>query len=669
MTSKEAIPNDPWIDRVVDNRYRVLERIGHGGMGAVYKVVHTGMGKIAAMKLLHTSLSGDKELINRFHREATAISKLNHPNIVQVFDFGRVDNSVYLVMEYLRGEDLGNILKRDGPLEFVRVAPILIQICDALTEAHDAGIIHRDLKPENVRVSRTKDGQDFVKVLDFGLAKIVEEDESVSDITAKGNLVGTPYYMSPELIRAQPLDQRCDIYSVGALSYRILTGQSAFMAKSPVGVLTKHLTEDPVPPSQRVPDRMIPPEVDAIVLKAMAKNREDRHQDAQELKRHIVEVALKFTPRATQAPSSWESSSSISGPILRRGSDRYIGSERSELELLPTGRIEESIPTAHPILSKEDFAFERRLKRGRVLKLLSLIPLLGGAAFAVYWFGFRTGDLVAITQEIEPNNSPETATPLFQGKLLSGSLGKRVSDTESDRDFYKILVTGSGPQLLQARVSRIPNMDITLELYDRMAGRMTSADSAGRGGGEVITNWTVGPGVHFLLVREVWQVNTPPTENVTDLYHIQVKWQPVEADWEVEPNDRPEQAHALAVGGTLHAYLGEVKDLDYVRIASGEGLLSGEVSALAGVDVVLEITPFGKPKVVIDDEGPSGPERFTAVKANGRDPLLVLIRRKDQQKSLPGQEPLGLDVPYTFSVHLAPLPTSKNVPKRGKHGS
>ncbi len=640
---------DSWLERVVDGRYRVLERIGHGGMGTVYKVVHTQIGKIAAMKVLHGTLATDKELIKRFHREAEAISRLSHPNIVQVFDFGQAAGSVYLVMEYLKGEDLGLILRRDGPIGVQRGAVMLVQICDALAEAHDLGIIHRDLKPENVRVWRTTDGQDFVKVLDFGLAKMIEEEKEAS-ITAQGNLVGTPYYMAPEMIRGESLDHRCDLYSLGAMAYRMFTGENAFTAKTPVGVLTRHITDDVTLPSERAPERNIPRAVDAIVLRAMAKDRQERYQTALEMKHALLDL-LELLPQAGPGVSS----ASLSGNYTaRRESDQRV-TPRGEAEdpaLSPTGRIDDpDIPSAHPVLAKEDLAFERKLKTGRLGKLLVGLALLAGVAGGIYWLT-RKGELYAPTAEAEPNNEPAKATSLASGKTLTGHLGQRVSATESDRDWYRLDVEGGGPQTLQARVSGISNMDLALELYDAAAGRVTGADSASKDGPEVITNWTLDPGRYFLLVREVWLVGVAPTENVTDAYRVTASWQPAGKDWELEPNDVPAKASPLAAGESLRGYLGAVDDVDVVKVSSGEGRLAGMVSGIAGADVVLEVTASGATAPVTVDEGGVGSGERFEVAADGKAPVLVAIHRKPTTKGAQGADPQGLDVPYTLKVWL-----------------
>src|SRR5258706_6236938 len=229
--------NQAWLGKVVDGRYGVIEVIGRGGMGVVYRVEHLRMGKIAAMKVLHRDLIGDPEVVARFEREAAAISKLHHPHTVQVFDFGTAQGALYLIMEYVRGLDLAHVIQRDGPLPWSRAAPLLAQICGALQEAHELGIVHRDLKPENVLVTRSTAGRDYAKVLDFGLAKIDLPRLPTTD-TGRQQIVGTPYFMSPEQIRGDDVDVRTDIYSFGALMFEVLTGDHVFSGSTAVGVLT-----------------------------------------------------------------------------------------------------------------------------------------------------------------------------------------------------------------------------------------------------------------------------------------------------------------------------------------------------------------------------------------------------------------------------------------------
>src|SRR4029079_19012841 len=179
--------------------------MGGGGMGVVYRVEHLRLGKTAAMKVLNPEVAARDEMVQRFRLEARAVSKLNHPNIVQTFDFGQFEDALFLIMEFVKGDDLAAVLKREGPLPFPRAARLFVQACSALTEAHDHGIIHRDLKPENFMVQRRRDGSEYLKVLDFGLAKLRERDE-VAAVTSGKQILGTPYYMAPEQVRGETLD-------------------------------------------------------------------------------------------------------------------------------------------------------------------------------------------------------------------------------------------------------------------------------------------------------------------------------------------------------------------------------------------------------------------------------------------------------------------------------
>jgi eukaryotic-like serine/threonine-protein kinase len=252
---------DPWIGRVVDRRYRVVMRLGAGGMGVVYQVEHLHLGKKAAMKVLTPDGAAQPEMVRRFRNEAQAVSKLDHSNIVQTFDFGQCDGVLYLVMEYIAGDDLATVIRREGPWSFARAARLFVQVCAGLIEAHEAGIVHRDLKPENLMVVKRRDGAEHVKILDFGLAKLRERttDSDLSSVSSGGQVIGTPYYMAPEQVRGEPLDARADLYSVGATLYRVLTGVTPFDAPSPMSVLAKHLTDDVVPPCTRAPERALPP--------------------------------------------------------------------------------------------------------------------------------------------------------------------------------------------------------------------------------------------------------------------------------------------------------------------------------------------------------------------------------------------------------------------------
>ncbi|HEU4728366.1 MAG TPA: protein kinase [Kofleriaceae bacterium] len=262
----------------IDGRYRVLELIGEGGMGKVYLAEHDEIGKRVALKVLHPSYSRMPDLVERFRREARAASKIGHPNIVDVTDSGTTaDGSVYFVMEYLEGVELGSVIEREGALDVARALKITGQICRALAAAHREGIIHRDLKPENIFLI-TRDGtSDVVKVLDFGIAKTTEAEAARERrLTSPGMAMGTPEYMSPEQAAGRPADARCDVYALGAILYEMVTGVPPYSGDNFMEILTKKATQDPVLPHLVRGELALP--VSELVTAAMARSPSDRPQ-------------------------------------------------------------------------------------------------------------------------------------------------------------------------------------------------------------------------------------------------------------------------------------------------------------------------------------------------------------------------------------------------------
>jgi serine/threonine protein kinase len=267
----------------VDGRYRVIELIGEGGMGKVYLAEHIEIGKRVALKVLHPSYSRMPDLVERFRREARAASKIGHPNIVDVTDSGTTaDGSVYFVMEYLEGVELGSVIEREGALDVARALKITGQICRALSAAHREGIIHRDLKPENIYLI-TRDGTaDVVKVLDFGIAKTTEAEAARERrLTSPGMAMGTPEYMSPEQAAGRPADARCDVYAVGAILYEMVTGIPPYSGDNFMEILTKKATQDPPPP--HLVRAELASQVSDLVMASMARNPNDRPQTMEAL--------------------------------------------------------------------------------------------------------------------------------------------------------------------------------------------------------------------------------------------------------------------------------------------------------------------------------------------------------------------------------------------------
>jgi serine/threonine-protein kinase len=267
---------------VVARKYRVEKVRGEGGRGRVYRANQLVLEKPVVLKLLHPALQRDARTVARFQREAKAASRLNHPNSIDVLDFGQTDDgALFIAMEFVDGRDLHQVLTDDWPLAEPRVIRIVTQVLSALADAHQAGVIHRDLKPENVMVMARRGGEsDVVKVLDFGIAKIVDgTSEEGPSLTRTGFVCGTPEYMSPEQARGAPLDARSDLYSVGVLLYQMVTRQLPFSSDSAMGYATKHLTEDPKPPNV-LRSGCCSRELEALILWALRKEPADRPQTA-----------------------------------------------------------------------------------------------------------------------------------------------------------------------------------------------------------------------------------------------------------------------------------------------------------------------------------------------------------------------------------------------------
>jgi serine/threonine-protein kinase len=270
----DAPPEEP----VIDERYRLHEQLGEGGMGTVYRATHVLMDKPVAIKLIHGELAHIEEVVKRFEREARSASRLTDPHCITVTDFGRTgDGTLYLVMELLDGEPLSDRLERDGAVDPAEALRITRQILKGLEHAHEAGVVHRDLKPENVMLVTHGDESDFAKVFDFGIAKLAHGAGAAEDLTQSGLVVGTPGYLSPEQALGEGADHRADLYAVGVMLFEMLTGKPPFGGESAMDVLSAHLTA-PVPP---LPERLASSaELDRLIERAMAKKPAERFQTA-----------------------------------------------------------------------------------------------------------------------------------------------------------------------------------------------------------------------------------------------------------------------------------------------------------------------------------------------------------------------------------------------------
>jgi serine/threonine-protein kinase len=365
---------DPYIGReILDGQFKIIQKIGTGGMGAVYKALQPEMNRMVAVKILHAKLKDRKDLVSRFRREARAMSHLAHPNTVKVMMYGELDQGeLYIVMEYLEGKNLNQIVRRQGPLGVERAIPILIQVCGALQEAHELGIIHRDLKPENIFLTNSAGLTDFAKVLDFGLAKVTERELRPGSImlTQEGMVFGTPEFMSPEQAQGQTLDRRSDLYSLAIILYEALTGKLPFDARTSMEYIQLHVTKPPMHIDQRVPGKAFPPGLGDVLNKALAKNPDDRYPTAAD----FADALRPYSPVEAGAASSKET------PSVPPPANGARADEPAAAPPVPSGKPssrnpsrDEGLPTMVP----------RSGLSSRTLILVSALSVIAGIVLAV----------------------------------------------------------------------------------------------------------------------------------------------------------------------------------------------------------------------------------------------------------------------------------------------
>ena len=289
--------------------YKLRAVLGFGGMGAVYAAEHVRLGRHVALKLLHPQYAERREAVIRFFQEAQAVNRIRHKNIVDVSDLVELENgNSFIIMELLDGESLGNRIRVEGLLDIPSTISILIQICDGLSAAHSVDIVHRDLKPDNIFLTQTDDGDLLVKLLDFGVAKLVGKDSDVGLKTAAGSVVGTPAFMSPEQAGGLEVDLRSDIYSLGAIMYQLFTGQHVFRGKSFGDFVQCHLNHDPVPPRSTPGGQGMAPDLERIILRCLNKSPNARYANAADLRSELVEYLRQY---AADHGSKVESASGI----------------------------------------------------------------------------------------------------------------------------------------------------------------------------------------------------------------------------------------------------------------------------------------------------------------------------------------------------------------------
>jgi eukaryotic-like serine/threonine-protein kinase len=419
--------SDTLINTLFDGRYRILRRLGSGGMATVYLAEDEELGRRVAIKILSERYANDEAFIERFRREAKSAAGLSHPNVVSIYDRGEAEGTYYIAMEVIEGRSLKEIILTRGALPVDVAIAFAKQLLEALRYAHRHGIIHRDIKPHNVLVSseeRVKGHEPRLKVTDFGIAR-----HGASQMTEAGSIMGTAQYLSPEQARGAPVTAASDLYSAGVVLYEMLTGKVPFTGDSAIEIAMKHVNELPKPPSQLRPE--VPPELDKIVLRALAKEPEDRYQTAEgfieDLER--VEAGLPLTHETATAATA----------ILAGAA-----AGTAATSVLPDGAGEAPAPPKRPPPRPPDYDYEERPKR-RVLPWLLVALLLAGAAFAG-WYVYGQ-----VQEQLEANEP--VGVPLVEGlreqeainRIQAVELQPRVERAAS-RDVPRGVVFDQDPQ-------------------------------------------------------------------------------------------------------------------------------------------------------------------------------------------------------------------------------
>ncbi len=413
-----AEESDPLIGELLDGRYKIIDMIGEGGMGQVYRAEHIKIGKFFAIKVLRSEIVTNEEAVARFEREARSASSIGHKNIIEITDSNRLaDGRVYLAMELLEGEPFNDMIEKEISVE--RLLQILIQTSDGLAAAHAKGIVHRDMKPENIFIT-TVDGKDVPKLLDFGIAKVAGTDGQ-NNLTQTGTIFGTPFYMAPEQALGQGVDHRADIYAMGVIMYEVFCGSIPFAGDSFMHILTQHITAEPKPPSQMAAEygRTLPPGIEDLIIKAMKKEPDERHQSMEEFKAELVQVYQNVVGAGMSSymPAQAASHASAPTPYPTGPHQQGHGPIAHQATPTPMGRPDPSQPylpaasSAHfpPHAGASDSFVPRKSKKGAIVAVFVVLAIVGGVIAVVVTQG--DGAETAANSDTPPDPTADPKDP------------------------------------------------------------------------------------------------------------------------------------------------------------------------------------------------------------------------------------------------------------------
>jgi serine/threonine protein kinase len=467
---------DPLIGRIIAGKYKVLSCVGTGGMGAVYKAQHFTLNKAVAVKVLHRSLEEDQQFVSRFKVEAKAASMMDHPNSTRVMDFGEEpDGLLYIVMEYLEGKNLLDVILADSPLETARIADIVRQTLAALAVAHEMGILHRDLKPENIMILRGRDDEgmahDVVKVCDFGIAKLSDvagfatatladgpaaraanglsglgiDTKAVSfapSITRTGLIIGTPEYMSPEQARGEPADVRSDIYSVGCVLYHLITGKPPFVGDTPLVTALLHATVEARPIAELRPS--VDPTLERVCRRAMSKEANERYASAREMRADLREAASISGSTAPLQLSSGHTSGSMPGAnYLGPATGTTRGGTSSE-DRLSAGSEPRLEPIAASAMEPEPIA--GRPRRSGFLLAFALLLVGVGSGGWMFFKRVRAVDATTTPSTVSSVVAPSASVASPASPLASAAPSASAAPLASTAMSATPATTGADPE-------------------------------------------------------------------------------------------------------------------------------------------------------------------------------------------------------------------------------